>query len=84
MIRSIRSLIIAILALWKGLSQKQVGVRSGIDPKKVSDLLKTELKSEIYEKLLAGVEGRPSKVALVTHMLEGLQAVDGPAALRSR
>ncbi|HEX7182807.1 MAG TPA: tetratricopeptide repeat protein, partial [Thermoanaerobaculia bacterium] len=81
MIRSIRSLIIQILALWKDLSQKQVGVRSGIDPKRVSDLLKTDLKHEVYEQLLAGVEGRPSKVALVTHMLEGLQTVEADKEL---
>ncbi|HEX7180893.1 MAG TPA: hypothetical protein VF756_03565 [Thermoanaerobaculia bacterium] len=77
MIRSLRSLVVAILALWKGLSQKQIGVRSGIPPKYVSDLLKKpDLKHEDYQRLLAGVKGRPAEVALVTTALEGLQALE--------
>ncbi|HEX7182297.1 MAG TPA: hypothetical protein VF756_10665, partial [Thermoanaerobaculia bacterium] len=82
MIRSFRSLIIAILALWKRLSQKEVGVRSGIAPKYVSDLLKKpDLKAEVYESLLAGVQGRPAEVAIVTFALEGLQALEADPEL---
>ncbi|HEX7184570.1 MAG TPA: tetratricopeptide repeat protein [Thermoanaerobaculia bacterium] len=82
MIRSFRSLIIAILALWKRLSQKEVGVRSGIPPKYISDLLKKpDLKDEVYDRLLAGVQGRPAEVALVTSALEGLQALQADPEL---
>ncbi len=76
MIRSLRSLIVSILALWRGLSQKQVGARAGIPQKKVSLYLKREdMEDDLYTRFLAAVNGRPAEVAIVTGCLEALAAV---------
>jgi tetratricopeptide (TPR) repeat protein len=76
MIRSLRSLIVSTLALWRGLSQKQVGARAGIPPKKVSLYLKREeMADDLYTRFLAAVNGRPAEVAIVTGCLESLAAV---------
>ncbi|HEX3531461.1 MAG TPA: tetratricopeptide repeat protein [Thermoanaerobaculia bacterium] len=76
MIRSLRSLIVSILALWRGLSQKEVGARAGIPQKKVSLHLKSEdMPADRYARFLAAVEGRPAEVAIVTGCLESLAAL---------
>jgi len=77
-VRSFRSLIVSILALWKGLSQKQVGARSGIPPKQISYHLGKEedLEEKIYDRLLVSLRGRPAEVAVVTGALESLQALE--------
>jgi len=76
MIRSLRSLIVSILALCRGLSQKQVGARAGIPQKKVSLYLKREdMEDDLYTRFLAAVNGRPAEVAIVTGCLESLAAV---------
>jgi len=76
MIRSLRSLIVSILALWRGLSQKQVGARAGVPQKKVSLYLKREdMEDDLYTRFLAAVNGRPADVAIVTGCLESLAAV---------
>ncbi|HEX7185544.1 MAG TPA: hypothetical protein VF756_27215, partial [Thermoanaerobaculia bacterium] len=77
MIHWVRSLVIKILALWKGLSHKEIGAKSGLTPKKVSALLKkADIKPEDYERLLAGVEGRPAEIAIVSRALDELQALE--------
>jgi len=76
MIQSLRSLIVSILALWRGLSQKEVGVRSGIPPKQVSYHLKKEdMADDLYARFVAGLNGRPAEVAIVTGCLESLAAL---------
>lgn len=74
MIQRLRSLLISILALWKGLSQKEIGKRAGIPSTNVSyHLRKGKLEEEVYECLLRGVEARPAEEAVVTHCLESLE-----------
>jgi predicted transcriptional regulator len=76
MIRSLRSLIVSILALWRDLSQKQVGARAGIPQKKVSLYLKRDdMEDDLYTRFLAAVNGRPAEVAIVTGCLESLGAL---------
>jgi len=77
MIRTLRSLVVSFLALWRGLSQKELSSKTGIAPKRLSYLLKkSDLDDEIYERLLAAVRGRPAHVAVVTACLEDLEALD--------
>jgi hypothetical protein len=75
MIQALRSLVISILALWKGLSQKEIADLAHA-PQTVSyHLKKGKLEDEVYERLLRAVEGRPAEVAVVTHCLEGLEGL---------
>jgi tetratricopeptide (TPR) repeat protein len=82
MIRSLRSLIVSILALWRGLSQKEVGARAGIPPKQVSYHLKKEdMEDDLYARFLAGLRGRPAEIAVVTGCLESLDALENDPEL---
>ncbi len=72
-----RSLIISILALWEGLSQKEIGAGAGIAQKRVSRILGgPEIEDEVFERLLAAVKARPAKVLTVTGCLEALEAIE--------
>jgi tetratricopeptide (TPR) repeat protein len=74
--RSHRPLTLAILALWKKLSQKEIGAEAGIPQKQVSYYLKKEeLDDAIYARLLQGVRARPAEVDVVTVCLEALEAL---------
>lgn len=74
--RSFRALLIQMLAVWKGLSQKQLSANAGLEPKQVSRLLLGEkLADGWYHRLLKGVRGRPAEVAVVTACLEALDAL---------
>ena len=74
--RSHRPLTLAILALWKKLSQKEIGAEAGIPQKQVSyHLKKEELDDSIYARLLRGVRARPAEVDVVTACLETLEAL---------
>lgn len=77
MIRRIRSLIVSILAHWKDLSQKQIGAGAGMDPGLVSHhLRKGALDDPIFERLLAGVRGRPAEIAIAQECAEGLAGLE--------
>jgi len=78
MIRSFRSLLVSILALWRGLSQKQVGVKAGLVESSISyHLRKGGLAAEaLFNRLLAGLQARPAEVAVVTGCLEALEALE--------
>jgi tetratricopeptide (TPR) repeat protein len=70
-----RSLTLAILALWKKRSQKEIGAEAGIPQKQVSYYLKKEeLDDSTYARLLQGVRARPAEVDIVTACLETLEA----------
>ncbi len=72
----LRPLILAVLALWRNLSQKEIGAGSGIPQKQVSYHLKKEaLDDSVYDRLLRGVRGRPAEVDAVTACLEALEAL---------
>jgi tetratricopeptide (TPR) repeat protein len=74
--RSFRPLTLSILALWKDLSQKEIGAGAGIPQKQVSYHLKKEdLDDPVYARLLRGVRGRPAEVDVVTACLEALEAL---------
>lgn len=77
MIRSLRALVVLFLAIWRDLSQKQLGARSRIPPKQLSRLLRREqLADRDYERLLAALDGRPAQVAVVTVCLEALESLE--------
>lgn len=78
MIRSFRSLLVSMLALWRGLSQKQVGAKAGLVETSISyHLRKGGLAAEaLFERLLAGLQARPAEVAVVTGCLEALEALE--------
>jgi tetratricopeptide (TPR) repeat protein len=74
--RSHRPLTLASLALWKDLSQKEIGAGAGIPQKQVSYYLKKEeLDDAVYARLLQGVRARPAEVDVVTACLEALEAL---------
>jgi tetratricopeptide (TPR) repeat protein len=83
MIRSFRSLLVSILALWRGLSQKQVGAKAGLVETSISyHLRKGGLAAEaLFERLLAGLQARPAEVAVVTGCLEALEALENETKL---
>jgi tetratricopeptide (TPR) repeat protein len=75
--RFFRSLVISILALWKGLSQKEIGSRTGMPGKKVSrQLARKDLDDVVFHRLLAGVEAKPAEVAIVNGCLESLRGLE--------
>jgi hypothetical protein len=75
--RSYRPLTLSMLALWKGLSQKEIGAGAGMPQKQVSyHLKKRDLDDTMYARLLRGVRGRPAEVRAVTHCLETLAALE--------
>jgi tetratricopeptide (TPR) repeat protein len=74
--RSHRPLTLAILALWKKLSQKEIGAEARIPQKQVSYYLKKEeLDDSTYARLLQGVRARPAEIDVVTACLETLEAL---------
>jgi tetratricopeptide (TPR) repeat protein len=81
--RSFRSLLVSILALWRGLSQKEVGAKAGLEQKTISyHLRKGGLGAEaLYDRLLAGLRARPAEVAVVTACLEALEDLEKDAEL---
>jgi tetratricopeptide (TPR) repeat protein len=76
MIQALRSFVVSILALWKGVSQKEIAALAHMTPQTVSyHLKKGKVEDEIYERLLRAVASRPAEVALVTQCLEGLDGL---------
>jgi len=78
MIRSFRSLLVSILALWRGLSQKEVGAKAGLEAKTISYHLRKGgvAAAALFDRLLAGLKARPAEVAIVTGCIEALEALD--------
>ncbi|HSS77436.1 MAG TPA: hypothetical protein VLV54_11895 [Thermoanaerobaculia bacterium] len=78
MIRSFRSLLVSMLALWRGLSQKEVGAKAGLVESSISyHLRKGGVAAEaLFDRLLAGLQARPAEVAVVTACLENLEALE--------
>jgi tetratricopeptide (TPR) repeat protein/transposase len=82
MIRSFRSLIIQMLALWKGISKKQIASRFCVSQQKLSRLLKkASLEEGEYRTLLRAVRSRPAEVAVATSCLESLEFINGDSTL---
>ena len=77
MARNFRSLLVSILALWHGRSQKQISAASGIPQKRVSEILRAEgMDDEVLERLLAAVGASPAEVSIVTACLESLSFLE--------
>lgn len=65
---------LSCIAVWNGLSFKEIGQRTKIDPKRVSRLLHSdELKPELFEELLPAAGGTPADVAGATACFEALE-----------
>jgi tetratricopeptide (TPR) repeat protein len=81
--RSFRSLTISFLALWKKLSQKEVGKGAGLPQKKVSYYLREgNLEDDaLFNRLLQGVRARPGEVQTVTVLLENLESIERDSEL---
>jgi tetratricopeptide (TPR) repeat protein len=75
-----RQLLLSILALWYGRSQKEIGAAAGLSQSRVSQLLSRgrlgEIKQEDYERLLAAVKAGPAAVPIVTACLDALAALE--------
>ena len=78
MFRSFRSLLVSILSLWRGLSQKEVGAKAGLEQSTISYHLRKGGRGAeaLYDRLLAGLKARPAEVAVITACLESLAALE--------
>ena len=75
--RCFRALVILFLAVWRGLTQRQIALRIGIHEKPLSKLLqRDEIPDEDYEELLAAIRSEPAELQVVSGCIEGLQAVE--------
>jgi tetratricopeptide (TPR) repeat protein len=85
MARNFRSLLVSILALWHGRSQKQIGAALGIPQKRVSYILRAEgMDDEVLERLLAAVGASPAEVSIVTACLESLSFLEKDGDLTAK
>jgi tetratricopeptide (TPR) repeat protein len=72
-----RPLLLSILALWYGLSQKELAARAGMTEKRLSQHLRRgEIKDEVFERLLGAMKCPPAAVRTVTACLESLAALE--------
>jgi tetratricopeptide (TPR) repeat protein len=77
-----RQLLVAVLALWRDRSHKEIGAAAGIPQKRVSLYLRRgEIPDEAFGKLLAAVECSPDAVLSVTACLESLEALESETGL---
>lgn len=77
-----RALLIQTLALWQGISKKQIASRLSISQQTLSRLLRKDPFEEgEYEALLQAVRGRPAEVAVATSCLESLEFLNGDSEL---
>lgn len=75
--RSYRPLTLSMLALWKGISQKEIGAGAGMSQKQVSyHLQKEDLDDGVFARLLRGVRGEPAEVSAVASCLDSLAALE--------
>lgn len=74
---SFRPLLVSILGLRYGLSQKEIGAAAGIHPKRVSQYLRRgALKDGVFDRLLAALKCPPGAVSVVTGCIEALNGLD--------
>lgn len=73
-----RTLVIWLLAAFKRLSIKEVAAAARLPYKKaLYHLHREHLDERVFERLLAGVRGRPAEVALATQFIEGMEELRG-------
>jgi tetratricopeptide (TPR) repeat protein len=75
---SFRQLLVSILGLRYGRSQKEIGAALGLSEKRVSQYLRRgELKdNEVFERMLAAIKPPTGAVPIVTGCLEALDALE--------
>ncbi len=74
---SFRPLLVSILGLWYGLSQKEIGVAAGIHPKRVSQYLRRgKMRDGVFGRLLAAMRCPRGAVPIVTGCIEALDGLD--------
>jgi transcriptional regulator with XRE-family HTH domain len=72
-----RSLIIAMLALWRDLSWKQVAAAVGWTSDRLSKILRREeIPEKDFERLLPHVRSRPAEVLVAARCIEDLEALE--------
>ncbi|HET9209866.1 MAG TPA: hypothetical protein VFR03_05680 [Thermoanaerobaculia bacterium] len=80
--RTLRQLLVSVLAFWRDRSHKEIGAAAGIPQKRVSLYLRRgEIPDEAFGKLLAAVECPPDAVFTVTACLESLEALESETDL---
>ena len=79
--QTFRQLLLSILALWRGRSQKEIAAASGFSWKRVSQLFTRDpdIKDSAYTRLLAAIPHPPAAVPIITACLEALAALDDEA-----
>jgi tetratricopeptide (TPR) repeat protein len=80
-----RQKLIAMLAVWYDLSQKEIEARARMPPKSLSARVRrkrsVEIKDETLDRILTAMECSPAAVRIVTACLESLEALDREADL---
>jgi tetratricopeptide (TPR) repeat protein len=73
-----RQLLVSFLAIWRGMSQKEIAAASGISPKRISQHLTrdTDIRDDAFERLLAAISPPAGAVPIVTACLEALEALE--------
>jgi tetratricopeptide (TPR) repeat protein len=83
--RTLRQLVVLILALWYDLSQEEIGRRTGMTfdvvSKHLKRLRKKEIDDDVYELLLSAVAHRPAEVPLTRAFVEALDALHQESGL---
>ena len=70
-------MLVSVLALWRDLSNKEIGAASGIDQKRVSQYLRRDkIPDAVFARLLTAVKCSPSAVLSVTACLESLETLE--------
>lgn len=77
-----RQLLVSILAVWRDLSNKEIGAAAGMDQRLVSSYLRrSKMTDRVFERLLAAVGCSPAAVLTVTACLESLEALESESDL---
>ena len=73
----VRQMVVSVLALWHGVTQKEIGARTGMNQRGVSIAMNHgEMKDEMFERLIAAIGGTRTEVSIVTGLAEALHALD--------
>lgn len=78
----VRQMVVSVLALWHGVTQKEIGSRSGMNQRGVSIAMNHgEMKDQMFERLVAAIGGTRAEVSIVTGLAEALHALDQAGSL---
>jgi tetratricopeptide (TPR) repeat protein len=75
-----RQLLLAILAVWRDKSHKEIAAATGLSQDSVSHHLRRqrggEMKDDVFERILAAMQSKRGAVEIVTACLEALDALE--------